>query len=131
VLILLALASAALGTYYSAHAAYGLPEEEQIASAAAAQRWRHTEAKRAAGQLRKGLIAAFLTLPLLAAAIGFTWYVTPDPPAFLSLHTATGETICATLIRDQAPKALIVKANGEIRRIRFAQISLMAVVKSC
>jgi hypothetical protein len=122
-----ALVTAGLGAYLAMRAAYGLPKP---GPASEVRRWRREQAKGAVSDLQGAIILSFVTLVLLALAVGFTWFGKEDSSAgFLKVSTDSTD-ICGSLKKADGSTLSITSGESE-RDISLSAVRAISVVSKC
>ncbi len=125
-LVFAALITAAIGAYLSMRAAYGLPRLNPTFDLRAL---RKDLTRQAIGDLTGAIILAFVTLGLLAAAVGFTWYGQKDSPGSIRVATDTTE-LCGSVKRADG-STITVQIGGAERDVALRDVRSLSVVRDC
>lgn len=102
-----ALLALLIGSLLAMRAAFGLPGKKQLMTDASLKKWTTEEANKAQKCLYGAIASFFIAVPLIAAAIAFSWFdgeVFPAEPAGFMLVEQTvegkpaAEPICGELV---------------------------------
>lgn len=140
ILLLLGLASGAFGAFRMMRAAFGLPKKAILddlappetgrSPASRVRQWRRQQSEAALRDLKAGIVATFATLAFMALAVGFTWYVGEEPPAFVKA-TAGGQAVCGELKKGTSAGIIIAPADGEETTVAIRELTKLQVVSEC
>ncbi|GGC90183.1 hypothetical protein GCM10011512_16390 [Tersicoccus solisilvae] len=131
VLLALALGAASVGTLLSLRAAYGFPKQRPVGQSPGDLRERRRErAKSASRDLRWAVTLTFLTLLLLAAGVGVTWYGPRGVPAYLEITDQEQHRTCGELVEGGAT-SVTLEASGTRSKVPLQDVVAMEVVGRC
>jgi|SRR6185436_9226622 len=134
VLLLLAFACALFGTWKSLMAAYGSPRtltREEFREIGGIDGFRLQAAANRAARLRVAQRATILTLLLLAAATGLTWYGPRKQSFFVNVERNSQPSLCGELV-SSADGYIEVKPSGSAAtKVKLSDVSMLRAVKEC
>ncbi|KUN79276.1 hypothetical protein [Streptomyces griseoruber] len=128
-LLLLSLLVGAVGALALLHAAHGRPRVISLNEVLPGPLADHDEARRAAGQLRLGIVMTLACTALLVGAVAATWYG-PEKGAPQLRISIPGVVVCGTIEEVEADVAR-VKTDDGVVSIRLSTVQSMTAVTSC
>lgn len=135
VCVLAALACAAVGSFWGMRAAYGMPRLVVLrrsggpgTHATAAPEL--VEAAGAVIDLRRTIVCTYLTLGLLTAAVGLTWYGPASPPAFATVTSTDGVRQCGILVSADRNR-VIVKSGFQVTTVPTSHLVGITLQTGC
>ena len=133
-LLLLALACAAIGTWASLVAAYGTPSvisREAFHNLGGINGYRLELARRSTSKLWLAQAATVVTLLLLTAAVGLTWYGPRSTPVILEVERKSLPNVCGKLASSADGYIDIKPSASAPVRVNMADLIKVRAVKEC
>jgi hypothetical protein len=134
VLLLLALASAVFGTWASLAAAYGIPRtvsREEFKRIGGIDGFRLQAAANRASRLFVARLATIVTILLLAAAIGLTWYGPRPRSFFLQVERHAQPSLCGEQISSENGYIEIRPSGSSATKVKTSEVQNIRAVKEC
>lgn len=133
-LLLLALACAAFGAWNSLTAAYGMPSvitREGFRSLGGINGYRLDLAGKSASKLRLAKGATIVTLILLAAAVGLTWYGPRSTSVILNVERKSLPNVCGKLVSSGNGYMDIKPSSSEAVRVSMTDLVKVSAAEEC
>jgi hypothetical protein len=134
VLLVLALAAATLGAWWSLSAAYGNPSiitRQAFQDLGGLNGYNFDLASKTIASLRRAQIATIITLVFLVGAIGLTWYGPRSTSVYLEVERPSEPKICGKLASStDGYMDIDVPATG-ITRVQLKDITKISAVEEC
>ncbi|MEJ8639829.1 hypothetical protein [Streptomyces sp. MS2.AVA.5] len=128
-LLLLSLLMGAAGALALLHAAHGRPRVILLEEVLPGPLADHDEARRAAGQLRRGIVMTLACTSLLVGAVAATWYG-PEKSGAKLRFSIPGAVVCGTVEEVEAGVAR-VKTDGGVVSVSLSTLRSISAVDSC
>lgn len=128
-----ALIAAVVGALFSLAASFGVPGttiavrhglEQELAD------WRQDEARRSGDRIRVAAVLAVVSVALLAAAVGVTWFAGTEPPAYLQIGAEPG-AVCGKVKESDETSVTITDAANVDHEVALSAVRSLAVVGEC
>lgn len=130
---LLAIGLAIAGALLSLRASFGMPGETLEVHRGFAQDirdWKQDEATRSSERIWQATRASVLSVALLIAAVGITWFGGTKPAAYLRVGTSP-QAVCGKLTESNETSLTVTDAANVKHAVSMSKVVSLEVVDSC
>lgn len=129
--LLSALIIAVVGAHLGMRASFGSPNLQPLTGdPSELLDWEQSVSSQTVRDIHSAAACTYFVLAFLALGVGLTWFGPVSPPAYVSVTSNDGSSICGSLDSGNA-KVIAVRSDGEEIKIPTREVKNLTIKKTC